>query len=106
SKAAAIISLESLRVELRGTGVTVTTICPGYIATPMTARNPYPMPFIMSADVAAEKIVVLIARGTSFAVIPWQMAVVARLLRVVPDWLYDALAARAKRKPRREGSKL
>lgn len=42
SKAAAISYLESLRVELRGSGVAVTTLCPGYIATPMTARNPYP----------------------------------------------------------------
>ena len=42
SKAAAITYLESLRLELRGTGVAVVTICPGYIATPMTESNPYP----------------------------------------------------------------
>jgi len=101
SKAAAIACLESLRVELRDSGVTVTTICPGYIATPMTARNPYPMPFMLSADEAAGKITAIVDRGKSLAVIPWQMAIVARLLRVLPDWLYDSLAARAERKPRR-----
>jgi short-subunit dehydrogenase len=101
SKAAAIACLESLRVELRGSGVTVTTICPGYIATPMTAQNLYPMPFMLSADDAARKIIAIVGRGKSFAVIPWQMAIVARLLRVMPDWLYDSLASRAQRKPRR-----
>jgi NAD(P)-dependent dehydrogenase (short-subunit alcohol dehydrogenase family) len=101
SKAAAIACLESLRIELRGSGVAVTTVCPGYIATPMTARNPYPMPFLLSADEAAAKIAAIIARRKSFAVIPWQMAIVARCLRLIPDPLYDAVLARAKRKPRR-----
>ena len=101
SKAAVISGLESLRVELRGSGVKVITICPGYIATPMTANNPYPMPFLMSADQVAGKIASLIARGREFAVIPWQMAVIARLMRLLPDWLYDRLAANRGRKPRR-----
>ena len=101
SKAAAISCLESLRVELRGSGVKVVTVCPGYIATPMTEHNPYRMPFLMSADTAAAKIVSFIARGTIFAVIPWQMAVAARVMRVLPNWLYDRLAAGAPRKPRR-----
>jgi hypothetical protein len=101
SKAAAIAYLESLRVELRGGGIKVITICPGYVVTPMTAKNPYPMPFLMGADSAAEKIVAIIARGRSFAVIPWQMAVVARCLYLMPNWLYDRLFANAPRKPRR-----
>jgi short-subunit dehydrogenase len=67
----------------------------------MTANNPYPMPFLMSADRAAEKITALIARGREFAVIPWQMAVIARLMRLLPNWLYDRLAADRGRKPRR-----
>ena len=96
-----MICLESLRVELRGSGITVTTICPGYIATPMTERNPYRMPFLLSADEAAGRIIAIVGRGKSFAVIPWQMAIVARCLRVMPDWLYDRLSAGAKRKPRR-----
>jgi hypothetical protein len=102
SKAAVISYLESLRVELRLSGVRVITICPGYIATPMTEHNPYPMPFLMSADAAAEKMAAIVARGRTFAVIPWQMAVVARCLRVMPNWLYDRLFARAPHKPRRQ----
>lgn len=100
SKAAAISYLESLRVELAGSGVRVVTICPGYIETPMTANNPYPMPFIMSAQTAARKIAAITASGTSFAVIPWQMAIVARVLRVIPNWLYDRLFGKVPRKPR------
>lgn len=101
SKAAVIAYLESLRVELRASGIKVTTICPGYIETPMTAKNPYPMPFLMSADRAAEKMIAIIARRKPFAVIPWQMAMVARCLHMMPNWLYDRLFARAPRKLRR-----
>ncbi len=101
SKAAVISALESLRVELRASGVKVITICPGFVATPMTANNPYPMPFLMSADQAAGQIASLIAKGREFAVVPWQMAVIARLMRLLPDWLYDRLAASRARKPRR-----
>lgn len=101
SKAAAISYLESLRVELKKDGIKVVTICPGYIATPMTAKNPYPMPFMMSAEVAAAKIIAIIERGTSFTVIPWQMALVARALHLMPHWLYDRLFVNAPHKPRR-----
>ena len=101
SKAAAVSYLESLRVELRGSGVRVTTICPGYIATPMTAQNPYRMPFIVSAEAAARSIARIVHRGDSFAIFPWQMAIVARVLRVLPNWLYDRMFGRAPRKPRR-----
>ena len=101
SKAAAITYLESLRVELRGTGVSVTTVCPGYIATPMTAKNPYPMPFMLPADEAARRIVRAIGRRKRFYVLPWPMALVGRVLRVLPRPIYDALFAHAPRKPRR-----
>jgi len=100
SKAAAIRYLESLRVELRGSGVQVTSICPGYIATPMTEANPYPMPFILTADEFARRMARVIDRGRTYAVIPWQMALVARVLHVMPNWLYDRLFANAPRKPR------
>ena len=100
SKAANISYLEALRVELRGSGVRVITIAPGYIATPMTAVNRYPMPFLMPADEAARRFARAIERGTSYTVIPWQMGVVAKLLRLLPDALFDALFARAERKPR------
>jgi NAD(P)-dependent dehydrogenase (short-subunit alcohol dehydrogenase family) len=100
SKAAAITYLESLRVELRGSGVKVVTLAPGYIATPMTEQNPYPMPFLMPVEQAANSMVAAIDRGDRFAVMPWQMGIVARLLRLLPRPLYDALAVRAGRKPR------
>jgi short-subunit dehydrogenase len=101
SKAAAISYLESLRSELSASGVRVLTICPGYIETPMTAQNPYPMPFIMSAETAARKIAAIVDSGKSYAVIPWQMAIVARLLRVLPNWLFDRALGGVPRKPRR-----
>lgn len=100
SKAAAIAYLESLRVELSRSGVDVITICPGYIATPLTAKNPYRMPFLMTADDAAERIAAAIARRKRFAVVPWQMAIAGRLLRVLPRWIYDRALANVKRKPR------
>jgi len=100
SKSAAISYLESLRVELKRDGVQVITVCPGYITTPMTEKNPYPMPFIMSAEAAARRIVSLIGSGKTYAVIPWQMAWVARLLRVMPNWMFDLLFCRAPHKPR------
>jgi short-subunit dehydrogenase len=100
SKAAAIAWLEALRVELVGSGVSVVTICPGYIDTPMTQVNRYRMPFLLPADEAARRIARAIAARRRLAVIPWQMALVAALLRLAPPWLYDRLAARAPRKPR------
>ncbi len=102
SKAAAISYLESLRVEVKRSGVKVVTICPGYINTPLVAANPYSMPFIISAKQAANKIAGVIASGKSYAVIPWQVAIGARLLRLVPNWLFDRALRNAKRKPRRE----
>ncbi len=101
SKAAAITYLESLRVELRGSGIQVLTICPGYIKTPMTDINPYPMPFILEADEAARRIARIIERGTSFAIVPWQMALVGWVLQHLPNFIYDRLFANAPHKPRK-----
>jgi short-subunit dehydrogenase len=101
SKAAAISYLESLRVELHGSGVKVVTICPGYVRTPMTSVNPYPMPFMLDAGDAARRMARAIERQTAFTVIPWQMGLVGRILKWLPDWLYDKLFAHAPRKPRR-----
>jgi len=100
SKAAAIAYLESLRLEMRPQGIKVVTIAPGYIETPMTEVNPYKMPFLLPAPLAAERFAAAIARGVSYTVIPWQMGVVAKLLRVLPNWLYDRLFVAAPRKPR------
>jgi len=104
SKSAVIKLLESLRLEQRRHRIRVVTIAPGYIRTPMTAHNPYRMPFLMDADVFARKAVRAIAAGRRFKVVPWQMGVVASLMHLMPRWLYDGLAARAPRKPRRDGA--
>jgi NAD(P)-dependent dehydrogenase (short-subunit alcohol dehydrogenase family) len=101
SKAAAITYLESLRLELRGSGIRVVNINPGYIDTPMTQGNPYPMPFLLPAEEGARRMVRAIDRGVRSTVIPWQMGVVGALLRALPGPVYDTLFARAPRKPRR-----
>ena len=100
SKSAAITWMESLRTELHGSGVAVVCICPGYIDTPLTRVNRFRMPFLLSADEGARRIARAIARKPRLAVIPWQMALVSVVLRNMPDWLYDRIAARAPRKPR------
>ncbi|HKB82604.1 MAG TPA: SDR family oxidoreductase [Burkholderiales bacterium] len=101
SKAAAISYLESLRVELRGSGISVVTICPGYVATAMTSKNPYRMPFLMDAAMAASKMADAIGARKRFYVLPWQMALLGWLLRRLPRPLYDLLFAHAPHKPRR-----
>lgn len=100
SKAATIAYLESLRLEMRPAGIKVVSIVPGYIATPMTAINPYRMPFLMPAEQAAARFARGIAAGKSYAVIPWPMGIVAKLLRLLPNGLYDRLFTNAPRKPR------
>ncbi|PKO47245.1 MAG: short-chain dehydrogenase [Betaproteobacteria bacterium HGW-Betaproteobacteria-22] len=100
SKAAAIAYLESLRVEMLHHGIAVTTIAPGYIRTPMTAINPYRMPFLMEANIAAHKFVNAIEAKRRFVVIPWQMGWVARLMRLIPPVLWDCLAKNAPHKSR------
>ena len=98
SKAALISYCESLRGELRPGGVKVVTICPGYIDTPLTRKNRYSMPFLMPAGVFADKAFAAIQAGHAYRVIPWQMGVVAKLLRLLPNALFDrALAGRARK---------
>jgi len=101
SKAAVVAYCESLRGECRGTGVRVVTIVPGWIATPLTAGNRYKMPFLLQPAVFAERAFRAIERGTSYCVIPWQMGVVAKLLRLLPNPLFDRLFAGRGRKKRR-----
>ncbi len=100
SKAAVISYCESLRGELRSRGVKVVTICPGYIDTPLTRANRYSMPFLMKPEDFAEHAFRTIEAGRSYRVIPWQMGVVAKLLRVLPNPLFDKLLAGRPRKHR------
>lgn len=102
SKAAAISYCESLRGELRASGVRVVTICPGYIATPLTARNRFPMPFLMTAPAFADRAFRAIEAGAGYRVIPWQMGAVAKLLRMLPNAVFDRAFAGQPRK-RRQG---
>lgn len=98
SKAAVISYCESLRGELRPSGVKVVTITPGYIDTPLTRKNRYGMPFLMKAEVFADKAFATIQAGCSYRVIPWQMGVVAKLLRLLPNAVFDkALAGRPRK---------
>lgn len=99
SKAAVIAYCECLRGELRDSGVKVVTICPGYIDTPLTRQNRYSMPFLMQVEDFSQRAFQCIANGDSYRVIPWQMGWVAKLLRVLPNWLYDrALSGRPRKR--------
>jgi len=98
SKAAVINYCESLRGELRSSGVKVVTICPGYIDTPLTRKNRYPMPFLMQPQDFAQRAFTAIEAGSSYRVIPWQMGWVAKLLRVAPNaWFDRALSGRPRK---------
>lgn len=99
SKAAAISYLESLRVELASSGISVTTICPGYIRTPMTDANPYKMPFLMEVDIAARKMAHIIEKRKRYAILPWQMAVVGRIMKLLPACIWDWALKKAPYKP-------
>jgi short-subunit dehydrogenase len=100
SKAAVIAYCESLRGELRVSGVSVVTICPGYIDTPLTRQNRYGMPFLMQAPDFAGHAFRAIEAGNSYLVIPWQMGWVAKLLRLVPNAIFDKVLAGRPRKHR------
>lgn len=100
SKAAVVSYCESLRGECRPFGVRVVTVVPGYVATPLTAGNAYPMPFLMTPDEFADRAFAAIEAGASYRVIPWQMGVVAKLLRLLPNALFDRVLAGRGRKKR------
>ena len=95
SKSAVHTYAESLRLELQPHGIRVVTIAPGYIDTPMTRQNRFPMPFLMPVDRFAAAAARAIDAGTSYRVIPWQMGIVAKVLRLLPNVLFDALFAHA-----------
>ena len=101
SKAGVISFCESLRVECRAFGVRVVTIAPGYIDTPLTRGNSYSMPFLMPVDKFARQALDAIAAGARLRVIPWQMGMLARVLRILPDWIYDRAVSGRGRKARK-----
>jgi short-subunit dehydrogenase len=100
SKAAVITYLESLRVEMQASGISVTTIAPGYIRTPMTDVNKYKMPFLMDVDVFAEKFMDAVIAKRRFIYIPWQMGLLARFMYFIPPVIWDFLMRKAPHKER------
>jgi short-subunit dehydrogenase len=99
SKAAVVSYCESLRIELRGSGVRVVTLVPGYVDTPLTRRNTYPMPFLMQPADFAARAYAAVQAGASYRVIPWQMGVAAKLMRLLPNAWHDrAFSGRGRKK--------
>jgi short-subunit dehydrogenase len=87
SKAAVNVYMEGLRLQLRQRGIAVTTICPGFVHTPMTAVNQFKMPWVMPADRAARKIVAALERKKKVFNFPWQMNLLMKGAGWMPDWL-------------------
>ncbi|MGK6309515.1 SDR family oxidoreductase [Variovorax sp. DT-64] len=101
SKAGVVAYCESLRGELRASGVKVVTLLPGYVDTPLTRGNRYGMPFLLQPEAFADRAFRAIEAGASYRVIPWQMGVVAKLMRLLPNALFDLAAQGRGRKKRR-----
>jgi short-subunit dehydrogenase len=99
SKAAVRVWGESLRGELAGSGIRVSVICPGFVRTPMTDRNPFPMPFLMSPEKAARIIVSRLAQNHARIAFPWPLYAVLRALGALPAGLRDRLLRATPRKP-------
>ena len=94
SKAAVSTFFESLRVDLAASNIDVTIIHPGFIRTPMTANRKKKLPFLLEVDDAACRILRAVERRSRTYAFPWQLAAVVRLLRHVPDVLYDRIASK------------
>jgi short-subunit dehydrogenase len=100
SKAAINSFLDGLRVQLRARNIAVTTICPGFVWTPMTEDHPFKMPFLVQADVAARKIIKALKRRKKVFNFPWRTWLLIRLSRWAPDWLLARMAGRYLVKPK------
>ncbi len=100
SKSAVITYCESLRIELGKVGIQVQTLCPGFVKTPLTSKNPYKMPFILTPDEFASLAIRAIGAGKSYAVLPWQMGVLAKAMRLLPNCIFDRIVRNRKQKPR------
>ena len=101
AKAAVVQMCETLRGELKPAGIQVVTLVPGYIDTPLTQGNDYPMPFLMAPDDFADQAFKAIEVGARYRVIPWPMGVVATVLRFMPRWLFDAVVGAQKHRKKR-----
>jgi short-subunit dehydrogenase len=105
SKAAVNSYMEGLRIQLRDRGIAVTTICPGFVETPMVANDNFrQLPFLMSADKAARRIVRALRRRAKVYDFPWQMGLLMRLTRWLPDWVIAHFMRDYKQKDRQTPS--
>lgn len=91
SKAAVNVFMEGLRVQLRSKGIAVTTICPGFVKTPMTEVNEFKMPWLLTADQAAHRIVRALKWKRKVYNFPWQMTLFMKFARWAPDWLVERM---------------
>lgn len=91
SKAAVSVLLESARLELKKYNIDVITIRPGFVRTAMTAKNEFKMPFLWEPEKAAKKIRKGIERKKSIVQFPFLLVMATRLLRILPNWIYDPL---------------
>lgn len=94
SKAGMTALFESLRVDLQGTAISVTTIHPGFIKTPLTSGREKKMPFLMELPDATEKIIRIIERKKKIAAFPFPLSTLVRAGQMFPVWLYDRIAGR------------
>ncbi len=91
SKAALNVFMDGLRIQLRSKGIVVTTICPGFVKTPMTDVNEFKMPWLLTAEETARRIVRALKRKAKVYNFPWQMALLMKLARWAPDWLLERM---------------
>jgi short-subunit dehydrogenase len=94
SKAALTAYFESLRIDLRHTGVGVTIIHPGFIKTDLTAGRHAKMPYLMELDYGVKKIVSAIEKEKKIYAFPWQLATIVRTSMLMPAAMYDWIAER------------
>jgi short-subunit dehydrogenase len=99
SKAAVNVYLEGLRIHLRDRGIAVTTICPGFVLTPMTEANDFHMPFVMQPEEAARRIARALARRKKIFNFPWALTRLMKLTRFLPDWFVARVMRKYNEKP-------
>lgn len=96
SKAFLSTFLQSLRIDLHGTGVHVTDVRPGFVKTDMTSKNRYPMPFLLEQDEAGKIIARAVESQQPVCAFPWQLATAVRASTLLPFPLYRRLTGGAK----------
>ena len=94
SKAALLRLCESLRAELANSGVSICTVLPGFVKTPLTDKNEFNMPFMVSAEKAAKIIALGLSRDKVTIRFPWQMSIIMKVLSLLPGRIFSALTRR------------